>query len=163
MIFQGAITGLGMFVALYVLFSWYPKIKSVLFGLGGIFDIGVSFGLPLVLTNVMGIKGGTMLIATLTCGLLFTFTLATKRLGGAVRAATSSTKTLVSDTLASFEAWKKEGADGKRNPLGNRGTEPGHRTRSGGKREENTNSHQHQVRSRDRGVIDLDKSQYTIS
>jgi len=108
MIFQGAITGFGMYVGLYVLFSWFPALKRVLFGLGGLFDLIVSFGLPWLIATQLGITGGTMLIATMTCGLLFTFTMVTKRLGGPVRAGSNTFKMLVKESMSSIEAWKEE-------------------------------------------------------
>ena len=126
MIFQGAITGFGMYVGLYVLFSWFPTLKRILFGLGGVFDIIVSFGMPWVISQQLGITGGTMLIATLTCGLLFTFTMVTKRLGGPVRAGSSSAKVIFRDLASNFEAWKEE-FNGRRSEMGGsgRGSSPG--------------------------------------
>ena len=86
MVFLGAITGFGMYVSLIALFLYYPKLKKFLFSLGGIFDLAVSFGLPITICTVLGITGGTMFIATMTCGLLFTFTIVMDKLGGPVEA-----------------------------------------------------------------------------
>lgn len=139
MIFQGAITGFGMYVALYVLFSWFPVVKRILFGMGGLFDLAVSFGMPYLVASVLGITGGTMLIATLTCGLLFTFSIATKRLGGPFKAASSTTSMVIRDSMSSFEAWRED-IDGRRNQVDDRGTgrsdrHRGNRQRSQGEEE----------------------------
>ena len=135
MIFQGAITGLGMFVAIWVLFSWFPPIKRLLFSLGGIFDLAVSFGLPYVIASVLNITGGTMLIATITCGLMFTFVLATRKLGGPVIAISKSAKCIIRDTVQSFEAWREEQQSG-RDQMDPRRTESDFRTRMRRQREE---------------------------
>ena len=135
MIFQGAITGLGMFVAIYVLFMWFPPVKRLLFCLGGLADVGVSFGIPFVISNVMGIKGGTMLIATLACGLLFTFSLATNRLGGIAPASISSGKVLFAGVVDQFHK-ARESIHGQLPEVDNRNSGPGGRSGRHGEREE---------------------------
>jgi hypothetical protein len=107
MIFQGAITGLGMFVAVSIFMYYIPGLKNLLFHMGGIFDLAVSFGLPYVLTCVMGIKGGTMLIATITCGLLFSFSLATRRMGGVVPSVKTSIWTLIDGAKEQIQLLKE--------------------------------------------------------
>jgi len=106
MVFEGAITGLGMFTAIWILFHYFPPIRYVLFKFGGITDVVVSFGLPFVIAKVMGISGGTMLIATLTCGLLFTFSVTMGRLGGPARASVSSGKVMVNGIVDQFRNLK---------------------------------------------------------
>lgn len=135
MIFQGAVTGLGMFISVWILFCIIPGLRTLLFSLGGAFDLIVSFGLPYVISSVLGINGSTMLIATMTCGLLFTFTLATKKLGGPVSAVGKSAVSLARDSRASWEAWRKE-CDGRRNQVGTSGSGRGHHPRGSREREE---------------------------
>ena len=106
MLFEGAITGLGMFTAIWILLHYFPPIRYLLFSIGGIVDVIVSFGLPYVIAQVMGITGGTMLIATLTAGLLFTFSLTMGRLGGPARATVSSGKVLVEGVVGQFRSLK---------------------------------------------------------
>lgn len=108
MIFQGAITGLGMYVALMVAFSTFPWIERLLFQFGGVSDLVVSFGLPALLSSALGITGGTMMIGTIACGLLFTFTIKTRQLGGVLKATMSSTSMIKKSALSSFEAWREE-------------------------------------------------------
>lgn len=135
MIFQGAVTGLGMFVAIWVVFGWFPGVKALLFSFGGVFDLIVSFGLPYLISRGLGITGGTMMIATMACGLIFTFTLATKKLGGPVGATIKSGTALVKDSRASWEAWREE-YNGRRNQVVRAGGGVDHHPRGGGQREE---------------------------
>jgi len=122
MIFQGAVTGLGMFVGIWVIFQWFPTVKRILFSLGGIFDLAVSFGLPFVISNVLGIQGGTMLIATVACGLLFTFSVATKKLGGTGAAVIKTARFGLDEVKRNFHSLKEE-FDGRTVEVGPRGPE----------------------------------------
>lgn len=108
MVFEGAITGLGMFVGIWVMFAYLPALRAILYSCGGVVDILVSFGLPYLVASVLGITGGTMLIATLTCGLLFTFALATRRLGGPVGAASKSGRMIVTQVKSQYDTWREE-------------------------------------------------------
>lgn len=128
MVFEGALTGAGMFVALTVAFSTFPAIKRILYSMGGLTDLVVSFGLPYLLASVMGVNGGTMMIGSMTCGLLLTFSLKTRQLGGPFSAVAGSTKLLLTDSMSSFEAWRKD-LDERRNQVGNRGTDLSDRNR----------------------------------
>ena len=56
MVFQGALTGVGMYVAAMVAFSTFPPLKKLLFSFGGLSDTIVSFGLPALLASVLGIS-----------------------------------------------------------------------------------------------------------
>ena len=107
MVFQGALTGVGMYVAIMVAFSTFPPLRRLLFAFGGLSDLIISFGLPLLLSSAMGITGGTMMIGALTCGLLFTFTLKTKELGGAVKATVGTTQMVARNALSSYEEWRR--------------------------------------------------------
>jgi len=131
MIFQGAITGLGIFVAIYVLMLWFPVVRNLLFMFGGLADVAISFGIPFVISNLMGIKGGTMFIATLACGLLFTFSLATRRLGGIAPAGIESGRVLFSGVVSQYHA-AKESLDGKLPEVGSRGSRSDHWSGSNG-------------------------------
>ena len=136
MVFAGAITGLGMFTAVYILMMWFPRIRNLLFSFGGITDVLISFGLPYLISMVMGIKGGTMLIATLTCGLMFTFTISTKRLGGPARASISSGKVILSGLAKQFQELKESITDGWNAETGDSSDGGGDHHRSDPKRPE---------------------------
>jgi hypothetical protein len=108
MVFQGAITGLGMFVSLWITFHYVPLLKKILFSCGGVFDLGVSFLLPYFISRVLGITSGTLLVATLSCGLLLTWTLLTKRLGGPISATCKTSALIVRETALAIHRLRKE-------------------------------------------------------
>lgn len=162
MIFQGAVTGLGMFVAIWVVFGWFPGVKALLFSFGGVFDLIVSFGLPYLISRGLGITGGTMMIATMACGLMFTFTLATRKLGGPVSATVRSGSALVKDSRASWEAWRKDW-DGRHQVVRSGGDERDHPRGRREREEEQEGPREDEGPGQHRVVRLIEGRDYTVS
>ena len=106
-IFGGAVLGFAMFVGIIVMMGYWPSLRNILFGWGGATDILVSFGLPFLITKVMSVTGQTSTIATITTGLLFSWHIKTKQLGGVLPAAHKSGKLLILNARTSYKEFKE--------------------------------------------------------
>jgi len=152
LVLAGAITGLGMFVGIMVLLCYSDKLNSFIMEskLGPVMDLGITFGLPAIISLGLGVKGQTMLIATLTCGLLFTFWLNGKR---------NPTIQKTFDVFRNFHQGFLEGLeeDGKSLEVGSRRTGCHRGTRGSRERQAGQEEERSRTRVPDRRVIILEE------